>query len=304
MTGTRWRKLGLVFCPDGNFPWMLSHAANPIAEHMAGDRFRIYFSCRDGENRSSVGHVEIDINDPGRILGLSSAPVIAPGGAGLFDDSGASTGCLVRHGGARYLYYLGWNLGTTVPWRNSVGLAISEGPDGDFVKHTRAPVLDRSPEDPYSISYPWIIRESGKWRMWYGSNLSWGSRRSDMAHVIKHAESDDGVHWRRGDVVAVGFKAADEYAISRPCVVREAGLYRMWYSYRGERYRIGYAESHDGLEWTRMDERAGIDVSASGWDSEEVEYACVFIHRGAYYMLYNGNRYGKTGFGLAAASTD
>jgi hypothetical protein len=73
----------------------------------------------------------------------------------------------------------------------------------------------------------------------------------------------------------------------------------MWYSYRGESYRIGYAESHDGIQWTRRDEEAGIEVSDGGWDSEMICYPCVFDHEGQRYMLYNGNGYGKTGIGLA-----
>jgi hypothetical protein len=49
-------------------------------------------------------------------------------------------------------------------------------------------------------------------------------------------------------------------------------------------------------------ENAGIDVSAEGWDSEMIEYPFVFKHKGLRYMIYNGNGYGKTGFGLAACS--
>ena len=76
----------------------------------------------------------------------------------------------------------------------------------------------------------------------------------------------------------------------------------MWFSCRsgkGETYRIGYADSPDGIAWTRRDGAAGIDISASGWDSEMIEYPFVFDHKGERYMLYNGNGYGKTGFGLA-----
>ena len=73
----------------------------------------------------------------------------------------------------------------------------------------------------------------------------------------------------------------------------------MWYSYRGASYRIGYAESHDGRQWRRLDTRVGIDVSLAGWDSEMIEYPFVFDHKELRYMLYNGNGYGKTGFGLA-----
>jgi predicted GH43/DUF377 family glycosyl hydrolase len=73
----------------------------------------------------------------------------------------------------------------------------------------------------------------------------------------------------------------------------------MWYSYRGRSYRIGYAESDNGIEWVRKDEEVGIDVSESGWDSEMIEYPYIFDHEGQRYMLYNGNGYGRTGIGLA-----
>ena len=78
----------------------------------------------------------------------------------------------------------------------------------------------------------------------------------------------------------------------------------MWYSYRGQpsitTYRIGYAESPDGVHWSRMDEKMhSLDVSEGGWDSEMICYPYVFDHKGKRYMLYNGNGYGKTGFGLA-----
>ena len=73
----------------------------------------------------------------------------------------------------------------------------------------------------------------------------------------------------------------------------------MWYSHRGSSYRIGYAESNDGIRWQRMDGNCTIDVSGFGWDTDMVEYPHVFDHGGARYMLYNGNNYGKTGFGLA-----
>jgi hypothetical protein len=73
----------------------------------------------------------------------------------------------------------------------------------------------------------------------------------------------------------------------------------MWFSHRGEHYRIGYAESDDGIRWTRMDSEVGLTVSDSGWDSVGLCYPYVFDHKGTRFMLYNGNEYGKSGFGLA-----
>jgi predicted GH43/DUF377 family glycosyl hydrolase len=97
-------------------------------------------------------------------------------------------------------------------------------------------------------------------------------------------------------------------AIARPGVLAEGGTYRMWYSYRGSvdfrtdkrhAYRIGYAQSDDGVRWERMDEEVGIDRSESGWDSHMIEYAFIYDHAGKKFMLYNGDEFGETGFGYA-----
>jgi hypothetical protein len=166
--------------------------------------------------------------------------------------------------------------------------------------------MDRCHADPFSISYPWVLQRSEHdWLAWYGSNLSWGTgqKQEEMAHLLKVASSPDGIHWNRDGRVALPFKDSSEYAMSKPTVLRDGDLYRMWYSFRGQAYRIGYAESADGLDWVRKDDLAGITVSESGWDSETVEYPCVFDALGARWMIYNGNGYGLTGFGLAVMET-
>jgi hypothetical protein len=116
---------------------------------------------------------------------------------------------------------------------------------------------------------------------------------------LRYAESSDGVCWRRHGRVAIDFADGDEYAISRPCVIRDGGRYRMWFAARGDSYRLGYAESTDALNWTRDDARAGLAPAASGWDSEMVAYPALFDRPGIRYLLYNGNDYGRTGIGYA-----
>jgi predicted GH43/DUF377 family glycosyl hydrolase len=304
MMPVKWNKLGRVFETDNNHPWMLSHAANPVAEHLHDDVFRLYFSCRDSQSRSHIGYAEVDLKPNFRVLSIAEEPILAPGEVGTFDDSGVSISCLKQINGRKFLYYLGWNLGVTVPWRNSIGLAVYEPSTKTFQRFSKAPLLDRHDVDPYSVSYPFVLEDEGMFRMWYGSNLRWGKDQKDMAHIIKYAESEDAIRWRRHGIVALHFKNEDEYAISRPCVIKEDGLYKMWYSYRGQSYRIGYAESEDGLKWERKDADVGIDVSEVGWDSQMVEYPFVFDHQGKRYMLYNGNNYGKTGIGLAVLARD
>lgn len=295
----KWRKLGRVYAPDGTKPWMRSHAANPIAEPMGGDQFRIYFSSRDTENRSSISFIEIDLKRPATVLREADEPVLGPGEPGMFDDSGVSIGCIVPVDGRRYLYYMGWHLTVRVPWQNALGLAISEGPDEPFRRISRFPIVALNDIDPYTLSYPWVRRENGIFRMWYGSNTRWGPRKEDMLHLIKYAESENGIEWRRSGRVAVDFQDASEYAMCKPCVLKDGDRYRMWFCSRGDKYGIRYAESRDGMDWERMDEQSGIDVSASGWDAEMIEYPFVFDHGARRSMLYAGNGYGLTGFGLA-----
>lgn len=301
----RWRKLGHVYAPSGAEPWAVSHATNPTAVHLEGDRYRIYFSTRDERQRSSIGFIEIDLTRPLEIISESKEPVLRPGELGMFDDCGVSIGCILTVGGHSYLYYMGWNLAVTVPWKNAVGLAICDGHHGPFRRHSRFPILDLNEMDPYTISYPWVVQEAGRFRMWYGSNIGWGPETRDMRHLIKYAESEDGLSWVRDGTVALGFDFEGEYALVRPCVRGdEKNGYRMWFCSRGEKYRIRLATSEDGMKWKRADECAGIDVSAAGWDSDMIEYPFVFSHQGTEYMLYCGNDYGRSGFGIAVAEVE
>lgn len=296
----QWKKLGLVFCPSGEQDWLYSHAAVPIAECIGDDLFKIHFSSRDRNNRSFTGYVIIDLNLPNKVIELSTTPTLSPGGLGEFDDSGAMATWLTEHEDKKYLYYIGWNLGATVPFRNSIGLATSS--DGNkYSRYANGPILDRSMREPHFCASCCVLPGEDMWRMWYLSCTGWYMKNGKPEHRyhIKYAESQDGITWEREGTVSIDYANDDECAISRPSVIRDNDCWRMWYSYRGDSYRIGYAESHDGHHWSRLDTKAGIDVSSAGWDSEMIEYPFVFDHKGRRYMLYNGNDYGKTGFGLA-----
>lgn len=300
-----WHKLGQIFSPDKNFDWMWSHAANPVPYILNEEKgiVRVFFTCRNKNNISHIGYTDIDFFNDFKILNLSDKAVISPGEPGLFDDSGTAMGYLIQKENKFYLFYLGWNLKVTVPWLNTIGLATADSIDGEFKKLGMAPIMDRSNEDPFSISYPSILQDEGKYKMWYGSNLSWGEDQSQMQHVIKFAESNDLITWIRTNKIHIGLHYRNEYALSKPWVVKDGNLYKMWYSYRAngdiDKYRIGIAESMDGNTWIRKDENAGINVSINGWDSEMICYPSVFKLNNKTYMLYNGNGYGKTGFGLA-----
>jgi predicted GH43/DUF377 family glycosyl hydrolase len=297
----KWVKKGLILEPTGQYDWMVTHASMPCAERIGEDLYRIYFCGRNSQSRVQTGYIEIDINEPQKILSITEKPVLGLGSLGAFDDTGVWPAWIVDHDSKKYLYYNGRMAGVTVPFYSYIGLAISRDGGKTFERFSKTPILERNDYDPYMTQAPCVIIENAIWRMWYGSVVGWEIEDGKPKHYyhIKYAESKDGINWERNGVVCIDFKSKDEYAISRPCVVKEGGIYKMWYSYRGESYRIGYAESKDGIHWERKDDQAGIDVSDSGWDSEMIEYAFVFEHKGKKYMLYNGNDYGKTGLGYA-----
>lgn len=301
---TRWCKTGLAIEPPTNRPWVASHAALPHVVPYDDESVLVYFTTRDHHRRSHVARARMWLDTDGRPVEVEvePEPVLAPGVRGTFDDSGAMTSCVVRHEGREWLYYQGWVLGVTVPFYVFVGCATRAEGTGAFQRVSPAPVLGPHRLDPIMCASPWVLVDDGRWRMWYVSNRAWTDDehgRPQYRVDVRYAESSDGLSWERQGRPCIDLAPPDEYAIGRPMVLRDPDRYRMWYAHRGDAYRIGYAESADGLSWERRDDLAGIDVSEHGWDSEMVEYACVFDHGGRRHMLYNGNGFGATGIGHA-----
>ncbi len=298
-----WVKKGLLFKPAGQYDWVVTHAMLPVADQIGEDLYRIFFSGRDAGNRSHIGYIEININELHNIIKISETPVLGLGQLGCFDDNGVSPTYMVNHNGIRYLYYFGWNKRSSVRASEVSGLAISTDDGKTFSRYSRAPILSRTNEEPFSILViSCILIENGIWRMWYDSADEW--QNEDLPkYNIKYAESSDGIHWVRKGLVSVDYKYPDESRVSRASIIKENNLYRMWYCYAigSGGYKMGYAESDDGMRFERMDDKVGISLSENGWDSEMICYPFVFNHKGKNYMLYCGNGYGKTGFGYAVS---
>lgn len=298
-----WKKLGQLYVPKGvgRHPKLVSHAANPLPVHLDGNVYRIFFSGRDERNRSSVGAVDIDLLELS-VVNEHHSPFFEHGFEGSFFSDGVSIGNCYEAKGVRYMLFMGWQNPVNRHWRGDIGRLIVTS-QLSLELESSEPFMGCDETDPISLSYPWVLsRPSMGYDMWYGSTRSWNAGNGEMLHVINHAFSNDGHHWHRTGL-SVPFKLAVAQAFSRPTVARNAkGGYEMWFSYRsgsGEKYRIGYAESETGVSWKLANDKAGITVSDFGWDSEMIEYPFVFDHLGSRYMLYNGNGYGKTGFGLA-----
>lgn len=310
----QWCKRGVVFTAGAEHPSMVSHAQIPTPDAPERGVTRIYFGSRDADNRTFTAWVEVSADDPLKVLRVADRPVLAPGMLGAFDDCGAMPSCVVTVNDRKFLYYIGWNRGGTVRYHNSIGVAVSEDGGDTFNRMFDGPIMDRTHLEPYFVVTPFVLVEEGLWRMWYCGCTEWlvQDGMTEPRYQIKYAESSDGIHWRRNNTVCIPYESPDE-ANTRPCVVRDGGRYRMWYCYRSTQgyrtdasraYRLGYAESADGIRWMRKDAEAGLLRSSAGWDAEMIAYPYITRFGGRWHMLYNGNGFGKTGFGYAVAPDD
>ena len=302
-----WQKRGLIFVPSGEKEWMSSHAQVPTVL-VGEDRLSVFFATRDSSGRAQIGLIELDRADPSRILYLHSHPVLGFGRPGTFDDDGVMPSHALWIGREIWLYYSGWNQRVRVPYHNAMGLAVSRDGGRTFSRMFDGPILDRTALEPYLAVTPSVMREGPCWHMWYVSGTGWIdiAGKYEPVYVIKYCHSADGVNWVRPNTTCIA-PTHELEAFSRPHVIKQGSLYRMWFCHRGSEnyrvgansYRIGYAESTDATHWTRMDDRAGITVSDAGWDSAMVCYPYPFVTDTRLSMVYNGNGFGRSGFGHA-----
>ena len=306
-----WKKIGRIFCADHNSEFMETGGRAPVALHIRDDLFRVYFGSYDAKMRGKIYSLDFDLRDPKKVKNLVIKPIIDKGDVGFYDDNGIIPSSILTHSNRIYLYTIGFSLKNKIIFDAATGLAISMDNGKTFKKYL-GPVIDRTIYDPCFAASPCVIFDDDIFKMWYVSCDYWeklDENKYKHFYNIKYKESKDGIHWNIKSSTAINYENRYEYAISRPSVIKDGANYKMWYSYREQQnvktYRIGYAESIDGLNWTRKDSlMKNFDVSTEGWDNEMICYPFVFEHKGIRYMLYNGNGYGKTGFGLAVMEDD
>lgn len=298
-----WDKLGLIIKPNEEIYWLAKWAGASCIIPCTEDIYRVYITGKDIQGRARIGTFLLNIKTL-EVSELTKDPIIDLGERGTLDENGTSYPFVIKIKNKYYLYYLGWIKGVHVPWYNGLFLATSD--DGiNFSKYSKAPVFDRNQDDYLGIGSMFILFDENKYKMWYSRFDSWGKDEKDHKHYynIKYAESKDAISWERKNNICIDFiNRKIDYAIAKPSVLKIDNKFYMWYSYRGEAYKIGFAVSNDGVHWQRHDEFAGINLSDSGWDSEMLCYAYVFRHQENLYMLYNGNEYGSSGLGIATVS--
>ncbi len=85
-----------------------------------------------------------------------------------------------------------------------------------------------------------------------------------------------------------GAQGYDDYHVISPRILKEGGQYKMWYSGSdGPHYRILYANSTDGISWTKHG--MVLDIGAPGGsDDTHVAYHWVLKEGSTYKMWYSG----------------
>ncbi|WP_426419112.1 hypothetical protein [Bradyrhizobium genosp. A] len=312
----KWRKLGKIFDPaEHKLPNdCLEFAQSPQALVLT-DRVRVYFSTRRrdevGKYLSHVAYVDFDRNMRG-ILDISEHTVIELGELGAFDEHGIFPMHVFDDGDRVLGFTTGWNRKASVSADSSIGLAISKDGGRTFQKHGTGPIMTASLHEPFLIADSFVMSVAGIYYMWYIFGTRWKSfsetEPPDRVYKIACATSTDAINWQRDGKQIITDCIGDDECQALPTVIRRNDIYHMYFCFRpchGFRekgrnsYRLGYAYSQDLISWTRDDSKGGIDLSQDGWDSQMQCYPHVFTCDDRVYMLYNGNEFGKFGFGLA-----
>jgi hypothetical protein len=304
-----WEKLGLVYEPPGDGSWRHGFGQMPVVADLS-DRRRVFFSVRaprgaDGLFKSNMYWIDVALDDPMRVLGQAQAPLLPFGRPGTFDEHGLMPSSINWSDDVLRMYYCGWMRLAGVPYSMAIGLAESRDGGETFAKYGEGPLFSRTPAEPFLEGGPCVRHDGESWHMMYTSGTGWID--GEAIYVIKHARSHDGIVWER-DGKAVVAEVVDNECQARPTVIKIGDRWHMWFSYRyglefrgdaGRGYRIGYAWSDDLITWQRDDALAGLKPSATGWDSEIVCYPYVFETGADLFMYYNGNDFGRAGFGCA-----
>jgi len=309
--GMRWKKLGLVYGPDGTLPWAKSHAMIPTPVCLDDKVIRVFVTFCDDRGIGRPGYVDVSVSDPLKVLGISQQPLLDLGKPGTFDENGLLTcGVTDLGNGKMYMYYVGFELGTKIRYRLLTGLAISEDAGNTFSRYAPTPVLERSATEIYFRGGPYCLYGPPRFRLWYVAGSEWIDLdgKSMPVYDIRYAESKDGIHWPDEGEVQIAITEPDEHGFGRPCVIpKPDGGYRMFYSVRRRSfgaYRLGYAESPDGHVWKRMDDKLNLDVTSGSFDSNAIMYAAPIEVDGKLYVFYNGNEFGRAGFAVAVLEAE
>lgn len=313
----KWRKLGKIFDPT---VCALPHNCKAFAQApqalVLPDRVRIYFTSREMEASTGkyLGHVVfVDMSKTfDTVLQVSQHQVLGLGELGTFDEHGIFPMNVVPVGDAVYGFTSGVNRRVSVPVDGAIGLAVSHDQGHTFERLSEGPVIAASLREPCLVVDPFVKIVDGVFHMWYVYGLGWKQFAEDdlpgRIYKIGHAVSKDGIDWKKEDRQILPNRLSEHECQALPTVIDFDRAFHMFFCYRQasdfrknvqRSYRIGYASSTDLVNWVRDDEQYALVGTAGEWDSDMQCYPHTFRCDDQIFMLYNGNEFGKYGFGLA-----
>lgn len=314
----KWFKHGKIFDPS---KYQLPNGCLQFAQSpqtlVFDDFIRIYFSTRatDPVNGKYLSHIAfVDMKKNLRdVICVSKKTVIPLGGLGCFDEHGIFPMSVMRHGDAVYGYTCGWNRRVSVSVDTAIGLAVSHDEGLTFQRIGMGPVLAASQNEPYLVGDGFVKLVSNVFHMWYIFGTGWKKYSMDLdpdrTYKIGHATSSDGIEWVKDELrCIITDRLGPDECQALPTVIGIGSRHHMFFCYResfdfrkkvGRGYRIGHAWSDDLVNWVRDDEHPHLAGTLGEWDSDMQCYPHVFECDEKVYLLYNGNEFGRYGFGLA-----
>lgn len=314
----RWKKIGKIFDPtEHSLPNGCSQFAQSPQVLLFPDFIRIYFSTRQLDSNSKyLSHIAFaDFSkDLKKILRTSKNEVLELGHLGAFDEHGIFPINLLRNNDLIYGYTCGWNRRVSVSVDTAIGLVVSHDDGLTFQRFGGGgPVLAASLHEPCLVGDGFVKVIGNIFHMWYIFGTGWKKygleAPPDRTYKIGHATSQDGINWVKDEArqIIPSRLGADE-SQALPSVLEIDGIFHMVFCYResfnfrkakGRGYRIGHAWSSDLINWQRDDEVLALEGTEDNWDADMQCYPHIFECDGKIYLLYNGNEFGRYGFGAA-----
>ena len=274
----------------------------PVPFLTSSNVLRLFLTFCDKDNVGRIGFVDLNPRNPSEIIGISSTPALDIGIDGAFDDSGVLPSALLSEEGRLYMFYSAYQRQVKVPYTILSGIAVSENDGETFTRLSNVPLLERTEAEMFQRSAIEIMKADSGYRIWYTSGTGWCDNGIKVVprYDLKTIFSKNLLRWNGEPCLSLALKD-DEYGLTMPQVFFEHDTYKMYYSIRSvsKGYRLGYAESKDGISFSRKDEEMEIDVSPEGFDSEMICFGKTFTFEGRTFLFYSGNHYGMGGIGYA-----
>jgi len=313
----KWKKIGQIFNP---IDYKLSNECMFFAQSpqtlVFKDFVRIYFSTRkkdfNGKYLSYISFIDYNI-EKNEIINISSHNVIELGKLGTYDEHGIFPLNIFKEENNRIMGYIGgWNRRKSVSVETSIGISQSYDNGLTFNRLGNGPILTASINEPFLVGDPFVAKYNNIYYMWYIYGKEWivanKNQEAERVYKIGYAISNDGINWEKQNRQIISDKIDITECQAMPTVIDYDKKYHMIFCYRHafdfrtdkkKSYKLGYALSDDLKQWDRDDNMLNINFEENEWDSNMQCYPHLFHYKKEIYLLYNGNEFGKYGFGIA-----